>query len=107
MRGARGGGRSGGAHEAVVDGETGYVVEPRDVGAVRAALERAVRRSAPAVAHGSGGARAGPCGEYSYDRLVARLAPIARGDFSATAAPGNGLPRPVSFPADRPGRLTP
>jgi phosphatidylinositol alpha-1,6-mannosyltransferase len=31
-------GRSGGAHEAVVAGETGYVVEPRDVGAVRSAF---------------------------------------------------------------------
>src|SRR5207244_7571412 len=31
-------GRSGGAHEAVVAGETGYVVEPRDVRAVRSAL---------------------------------------------------------------------
>ena len=33
-------GRSGGAHEAVVDGETGFVVSPRDVAAVRAALAK-------------------------------------------------------------------
>ena len=33
-------GRSGGSHEAVVDGETGFVVEPRNRYAVRAALAR-------------------------------------------------------------------
>ena len=33
-------GRSGGSHEAVVDGETGFVVEPKDVDAVRAAIRR-------------------------------------------------------------------
>src|SRR5262249_58380497 len=33
-------GRSGGSHEAVADGETGYVVEPRDVAAVRDAIAR-------------------------------------------------------------------
>ena len=33
-------GRSGGSHEAVVDGETGFVVPPRDVDAVRDALAR-------------------------------------------------------------------
>ncbi|HEX5095841.1 MAG TPA: glycosyltransferase family 4 protein, partial [Acidimicrobiia bacterium] len=33
-------GRSGGSHEAVVDGETGYVVEPRSVPAVRDAIRQ-------------------------------------------------------------------
>ena len=33
-------GRSGGSHEAVVDGETGFVVDPHDVDGVRAALDR-------------------------------------------------------------------
>src|SRR5207249_8245755 len=33
-------GRSGGSHEAVVDGATGYIVEPRDVTAVREAIDR-------------------------------------------------------------------
>ena len=33
-------GRSGGSHEAVADGETGFVVPPRDVDAVRAAIGR-------------------------------------------------------------------
>jgi phosphatidylinositol alpha-1,6-mannosyltransferase len=77
-------GRSGGAHEAVVAGETGYVVEPRDVAAVRSALgelcDDPQRRSRMGRA-----ARERAVGEYSYDRLVARLLPIARGDFSVAA----------------------
>ena len=81
-------GRSGGAHEAVVAGETGYVVEPREVGAVRSALRELCddpqRRSRMGRA-----ARERAVGEYAYDRLVARLLPIARGDFSVAAA----LPR--------------
>src|SRR5213075_873963 len=35
-------GSSGGSHDAVLDGETGYVVAPRDVGAVRDAIGRLV-----------------------------------------------------------------
>ena len=35
-------GRSGGSHEAVADGETGFVVAPKDVAAVRAAIDRLV-----------------------------------------------------------------
>ncbi len=81
-------GRSGGAHEAVVAGETGYVVEPRDVGAVRSALRELCddpqRRSRMGRA-----ARERAVGEYSYDRVVARLLPIARGNFSVAVA----LPR--------------
>ena len=52
-------GRSGGAHEAVVDGETGYVVEPQDVPAVRAALRRVVRRPGATGPHGKRRARTG------------------------------------------------
>ena len=81
-------GRSGGAHEAVVAGETGYVVEPRDVRAVRSALgalcDDPNRRAAMGRA-----ARERAVVEYSYDRLVTSLLPIARGDFSVAAA----LPR--------------
>jgi len=36
-------GRSGGSHEAVVDGETGFVVDPHDVVGVRMAIERLLR----------------------------------------------------------------
>ena len=77
-------GRSGGAHEAVVAGETGYVVEPHDVAAVRSAIgelcDDPQRRSRMGRA-----ARERAVGEYSYDRLAARLLPIARGDFSVAA----------------------
>jgi phosphatidylinositol alpha-1,6-mannosyltransferase len=75
-------GRSGGSHEAVVDGETGFVVEPRDVTAVRAALDRLVcdpdlrRRMGTA-------ARARVQRELTYDRLTEMLVPVARGDLSA------------------------
>jgi phosphatidyl-myo-inositol dimannoside synthase len=81
-------GRSGGADEAVVDGETGFVVAPRAVTTVRAALEALchdpVRRAEMGRA-----ARERAVGEYSYDRLVARLLPVARGDLSGLST----LPR--------------
>ncbi|MDQ1460881.1 MAG: phosphatidyl-myo-inositol dimannoside synthase, partial [Actinomycetota bacterium] len=79
---------SGGAHEAVADGETGFVVEPRDVHAVRVALTALC--DDPALRDRMGhAARARAMGEYSYDRLLARLLPIARGDLSAAGT----LPR--------------
>jgi phosphatidylinositol alpha-1,6-mannosyltransferase len=74
-------GRSGGAHEAVVDGVTGLVVEPRDVAAVRAALERVLGDDELRRRMGSAG-RARVEGELAYDALAARLAPLADGDLS-------------------------
>jgi phosphatidylinositol alpha-1,6-mannosyltransferase len=74
-------GRSGGAHEAVVDGTTGLVVEPRDVIEVRAALERLLGDAELRNAMGAAG-RARVEGELSYDTLAARLAPLAAGDLS-------------------------
>jgi phosphatidylinositol alpha-1,6-mannosyltransferase len=75
-------GRSGGSHEAVVDGETGFVVEPRDVDAVRAAigglLDDRVRRDALGAA-----ARARAAAEFAYEHLVSRLLPLARGDLAS------------------------
>ena len=73
-------GRSGGSPEAVLDGETGVVLEPRDVDATRAAIDRLVhddgwRRQLGVAA----GARART--EFSYDRLAARLVPLAGGSF--------------------------
>jgi phosphatidyl-myo-inositol dimannoside synthase len=73
-------GRSGGSHEAVVDGETGFVVESRadDVrGALGAILADDGLRSRMGVA-----ARARAVDQFSYDRLVARLAPVAAGDLA-------------------------
>jgi phosphatidylinositol alpha-1,6-mannosyltransferase len=75
-------GRSGGAHEAVVDGETGLVVEPRDVVGVRAALERLLGDDALRARFGAA-ARRRAVDELSYDRLAARLLPLTRGDLGA------------------------
>jgi phosphatidylinositol alpha-1,6-mannosyltransferase len=74
-------GRSGGAHEAVVDGETGYVVEPRDVAAVRASLERLLGDDARRARMGAA-ARERVERDFAYDALAARLAPLASGDLS-------------------------
>lgn len=74
-------GRSGGSHEAVVDGETGFVVEPRDVDAVRRSLERLLEDDALRARMGEA-ARRRAVGELSYDRLVDRLRPVVRGDLS-------------------------
>jgi phosphatidylinositol alpha-1,6-mannosyltransferase len=81
-------GRSGGAHEAVDDGVTGFVVDPRDTDALSAAL-RTLRDDADARRRMGEAARARAVGEYSYDRLVERLVPLSRGDLSALEA----LPR--------------
>ena len=73
-------GRSGGSHEAVVDGETGFVVEPRWL-AVWDALDRLLADRALRRRLG-GAARERAEREYSYDRLVDRLRPLAAGEFS-------------------------
>ena len=74
-------GRSGGSHEAVVDGETGFVVESRALdGACRARRDSwptTSLRARMGVA-----ARARAVDEFAYDRLVARLAPLAAGDLA-------------------------
>lgn len=74
-------GRSGGSHEAVLDGETGRVVDPTDVGAVRRALaallaDDTLRRRLGVAA------RARAAREFSYDVLAARLARLAAGDLT-------------------------
>jgi phosphatidylinositol alpha-1,6-mannosyltransferase len=73
-------GRSGGAHEAVVDGETGFVVEPRDTAAVRAAIRR-LAADAGLRAQMGAAARRRACEAFAYDRLVARILPVARGEL--------------------------
>ena len=73
-------GRSGGSHEAVLDGETGFVVDPRDVAAARHTLDRLLRDSELRTRMGAA-ARARAATELSYDALAARLAPLAAGDL--------------------------
>ena len=73
-------GRSGGSHEAVVDGETGFVVDGR-------ALDVRGARSAVLADDGSAGPhgrprRARAVMEFSYETLAARLAPVVAGDLA-------------------------
>lgn len=82
-------GRSGGAHEAVADGHTGYVVEPRDVAAVRSALGRLLGDDGLRARMGAA-ARARVERELSFDALAARLAPLAAGDLSVLNGPTLG-----------------
>lgn len=74
-------GRSGGSHEAVADGETGFVVEPRDVDAVRRALRDLLGDDA-LRSRMADASRRRAVDAFSYDVLVPRLAPVADGDFS-------------------------
>jgi phosphatidyl-myo-inositol dimannoside synthase len=73
-------GRSGGSHEAVVDGETGFVVDSSTT-EVRAALARVLGDEGLRARMGHA-ARARAVSEFSYERLVAQLAPIAAGDVA-------------------------
>ena len=75
-------GRSGGSHEAVVDGETGFVVDPHDAGDVRAALDRLLGDDALRERLGAA-ARTRAVQELTYDRQVGRLLPLTRGDLGA------------------------
>src|SRR5256885_12587327 len=66
-------GDSGGAGEAVVDGETGTVVhQPRDAGAVAAAIDALVSDPVRRRAQGHA-ARRRAVEQFSYDVLAARL----------------------------------
>lgn len=78
-------GRSGGSHEAVAEGETGLVVAPRDVDALRAALAGLLRDPDRRAAMGAA-ARQRAVRNFAYDRLVDRLAPVARGELASLAA---------------------
>jgi phosphatidylinositol alpha-1,6-mannosyltransferase len=73
-------GRGGGSHEAVADGETGFVVPPRDVGAVRDALVRLLVDVELRTRMGAA-ARRRAVGEFRYDDIVERLVPLTRGDL--------------------------
>jgi phosphatidylinositol alpha-1,6-mannosyltransferase len=88
-------GRSGGAWEAVEDGETGFVVDPLDAGAVAAALARLLadpplRRSMGAAARHRAET------SFAYDTLAAHLTPLAGGDLSGlTPVGGSRLVKPA------------
>jgi phosphatidylinositol alpha-1,6-mannosyltransferase len=73
-------GRSGGSHEAVAAGVTGEVVDGRSVDDVRRALTELLEHDT-ARAVMAANARARALRAFSYDRLVQRLAPIARGEL--------------------------
>ncbi len=65
-------GRSGGAHEAVADGETGFVVEPDDLGAIVEAL-RSLLTDEPLRSKMGAAARLRAEVEFSYEVLAERL----------------------------------
>jgi phosphatidylinositol alpha-1,6-mannosyltransferase len=65
-------GRSGGAHEAVLDGQTGFVVDPTDVDAVGSALGRLLDDDGARAAMGAA-ARQRAVAEFAYDYLAAQL----------------------------------
>ena len=93
-------GRSGGAWEAVEDGVTGFVVDPTDAGAVAGALARLLADPATARRMGAAARRRAE-EDFAYDRLAARLAPLATGDLSGLAPVGAGDP---AGPAPRSGQ---
>ena len=75
-------GRSGGSHEAVADGETGFVVAPKDLAAVRTAIDRLVADPDRRAQMGAAARRRAET-QFSYDLFAARLAVIAAGDLGA------------------------
>jgi phosphatidylinositol alpha-1,6-mannosyltransferase len=80
-------GRSGGSHEAVLDGVTGHVVDPRDTEGVRRHLARLLADGAARAEMGAA-ARAWAVSECAHDRRVEALAPLAAGDLSVLSTAG-------------------
>lgn len=76
-------GRSGGSHEAVVDGVTGFVIDPDDVTQLAHDLERLLVDE-PLRTRMGAAARSFAV-ESSYDARVAQLAPLAAGDLGTLA----------------------
>jgi phosphatidylinositol alpha-1,6-mannosyltransferase len=74
-------GRSGGSHEAVLTGETGYIVQPRDETLVATRLLQLLED--PDLRRRMGArARALAEAEWSYDRRVEPLDRLAAGDLN-------------------------
>lgn len=74
-------GRSGGAHEAVLDGITGRVVDPNNAEEIASALTSLVRDRELRSQYGDA-ARTRAVKSFDYDELVAPLARLALGDLS-------------------------
>jgi phosphatidylinositol alpha-1,6-mannosyltransferase len=72
-------GRSGGSHEAVVNGETGYVIDPHDVTLLAQSLEELLLD--PERRDRLGAAARAFAVASSYDARVRLLAPLAAGDL--------------------------
>jgi glycosyltransferase involved in cell wall biosynthesis len=66
----------------VVDGETGFVVDPRSETEVRRALQRLLDDE-PTRRRFGAAAPARAVSEFSYDTLAARLVPVAAGAVDA------------------------
>jgi phosphatidylinositol alpha-1,6-mannosyltransferase len=77
-------GRSGGAHEAVIDGTTGFVVDPDDVTELHHALERLVLDPDLRARLGAA-ARKRAVEECSYERRVEPLRRLAAGELAMLA----------------------
>lgn len=75
-------GRSGGSHEAVAHDSTGYVVDPREVDDVRDALQRLLSDDELRARMGEAARRRAE-DDYSYDHLVERLRPVAKGTLDS------------------------
>jgi phosphatidylinositol alpha-1,6-mannosyltransferase len=73
-------GRSGGSQEAVIDGTTGFVVDPDDVTVLAHRIERLLVD--PTLRSRMAAAARTWAMECSYDARVAALAPLAAGDLS-------------------------
>jgi phosphatidylinositol alpha-1,6-mannosyltransferase len=85
-------GRSGGSHEAVAHEETGLVVDPRFVPAVRHALTRLLDDADLRRRMGEA-ARRRAVEQFCYDDLVRRLEPIAAGKLGSFTDQGLGATR--------------
>ena len=81
-------GRSGGSHEAVADGETGFVVAPRDVDAVRGAIAGLVADDELRARMGEAARRAGASTSSRTTGSRRGSSPVARGDLSAVGPLG-------------------
>ena len=76
------GGDSGGALDAILDGETGYVVPGRDVGALTRRICRAADRPGAGAGHGTPRARRTER-EWDWSRVGGRLSAILRDEHPA------------------------